>query len=207
MKPLRFFWIRHAPPVNPLDLCYGQADIGVDVSDDAAFARQAKNLPLHATWMASPLTRTLETAKKLAQFHDNAQTITIATDSRLMEQSFGRWEKMSRTAMRADPGFPPYNADPAQIAPPGGESLIDLAARVNPVIDTLIAGHPQGGDFVIVAHGGTIRAALHQATGLAMQDTLRLGVSPLSLTVLHYDPRKLRYHKNPWSLESLNLKP
>lgn len=207
MSLLRFFWIRHAPPVNPDDLCYGQADIGVDVSNDSAFASQARKLPAHALWVASPLTRTVQTAQKLAQFHDNAQSIVLATDHRLIEQSFGRWEQLNRTAMRADPGFAPYSADPEHIAPPGGESLIDLAARVTPAIDALIAAHPKGGDIVLVAHGGTIRAALHHATGLMMQDTLKLGVSPLSLTEIHYDPARLRHHRNPWTLEGLNIKP
>lgn len=207
MKPLRFYWLRHAPPVNPQDLCYGQADIAVDLSDDAGFARQAKCLPLKAQWLASPLTRTMDTARKLAQFHEDAASITIASDPKLIEQSFGRWESMNRTQMRADPGFPAYQADPAGTRPPGGESLTDLAARVKPAINHLIAANPAGGNIVIVAHGGTIRAALHQAANLPMQDTLRLGVSPLSLTVIEYDPRKLRHNRNPWSVESLNIKP
>lgn len=204
---LRFYWLRHAPPINPEDLCYGQADIKADISDDAAFARQAARLPKDAIWVASPLIRTMDTAKKLAAFHENSKTITIRADRTLIEQSFGRWEKMTRTAMRQDPGFPGYNNDPAQVAPPGGESLTDLARRVTPAIDQLAKDHPQGGNVVIVAHGGTIRAALHQATGLSMNDTLRLGVSPLSLTIIQYDPRKLKHGKNPWSLESLNIRP
>lgn len=207
MSILCFYWLRHAPPINPQDLCYGQADIAADLSDDAAFARQAARLPMDAQWLASPLSRAMETARKLAQFHANAKNITIAQDRNLIEQSFGRWESMTRTAMRFDPGFAPYNADPAGIAPPGGESLVTLAARVKPVINDLISANPRGGDFIIVAHGGTIRAALHQAAGLPMQDTLRLGVSPLSLSVIQYDPRKLRHNRNPWSVESLNIKP
>lgn len=207
MKPLRFYWLRHAPPVNPLDLCYGQADIAVDLSDDDAFARQAQRLPNGAQWLASPLTRTLETAQKLARFHANARTITIATNRDLVEQSFGRWESMTRTQMRGDPGFPPYIADPAQTPPPGGESLSDLAARVTPVIQNLVKSNPLGGDYVIVAHGGTIRAALHHAADLPMQDTLRLGVAPLSLTIIEYDAQQLRHNRNPWSVNALNIKP
>jgi alpha-ribazole phosphatase len=204
---MRFYWLRHAPPINPDNLCYGQADIRADISDDAAFARQANRLPEDAKWVSSPLIRTMDTAEKLAAFRENGKTITIRPDRALIEQSFGRWEKMTRTDMRNDPGFPAYNNDPANVAPPGGESLIDLAGRVTPAIEKLIHDHPEGGNVVVVAHGGTIRAALHQATGLPMRDTLRLGVSPLSLTIIQYDPRKLKHGKNPWSLESLNIRP
>lgn len=207
MGILRFYWLRHAPPINPQDLCYGQADIAADISDDAAFARQAARLPADAQWLASPLSRTMDTARKLAQFHANAQAITIAQAPNLIEQSFGRWETMTRLAMRADPAFAAYNADPAAVAPPGGESLVTLAGRVIPVINDLISAHSKGGDFVIVAHGGTIRAALHQATNMPIQDTLRLGVSPLSLSIIQYNPAKLRNNRNPWSIESLNIKP
>jgi len=204
---LRFYWVRHAPPINPDNLCYGQADIKADISDDAAFARQAERLPKDAEWVTSPLIRTMDTAKKLAAFRENGKAITIRSDRKLIEQSFGHWEKMTRIAMRSDPGFPAYNNDPARVAPPGGESLIDLAGRVNPAIEKLIKDRPGGGNVVIITHGGRIRAAVHQATGMAMQDTLRLGVSPLSLTIIQYDPRKLKYNKNPWTLESLNIQP
>ena len=97
---LRFYWLRHAPPINPGDLCYGQADIKADISDDAAFARQAARLPKEAIWVASPLIRTMDTAKKLAAFHENGKNITIRADRTLIEQSFGQWETMTRTAMR-----------------------------------------------------------------------------------------------------------
>ncbi len=207
MGILRFYWVRHAPPINPHNLCYGQADILADISDDDAFATQAARLPHDAAWFSSPLTRTMDTAQKLAAFHANANSITISACPALMEQSFGDWEKVSRPAMRAHASFPAYNANPAVIAPPNGESMNDLAARVIPTINTLISGHPQGGDFVLVAHGGTIRAALHQATGLSMGDTLRLGVFPLSLSIIEYDPRRLHYNKSPWTLNSLNTGP
>lgn len=208
MSILRFYWLRHAPPVNPQDLCYGQMDIGVDLSDDAAFEQQAKQLPPNSVWLASPLGRTLKTAEKLAAFHENAKTITIATDPSLMEQSFGRWETRSRADLRNDPDFIAYRKSPETIRPPEGESMNTLASRVIPAIDALVtANRKKGGDFVMVAHGGTIRAALHHATGMAMADTLRLGVAPLSLTVIEYDMRKLRQNRNPWVLASLNLKP
>lgn len=207
MSILRFYWLRHAPPINPGDLCYGQADIAADISDDGAFARQAARLPDDAVWIASPLTRTMETAKKLAAFHANAASIAIAAEPALIEQSFGDWEVLPRTAMRAHPHFPAYNNDPAGVAPPNGESMSDLAARVVPAINDIIVANPKGGNFVLVAHGGTIRSALHQATGLPMRDTLSLGVAPLSLSVIQYDPRRIRHGKSPWSLDSLNVRP
>lgn len=207
MGVLRFFWLRHAPPINPGNLCYGQADIAADISNDAAFAAQTSRLPENATWVASPLIRTMDTAKKLAAFHVNANSITIASDRALMEQSFGDWEKLTRPEMRAHATFPAYNTDPGTVAPPNGESMNDLAKRVIPSINDLIAAHPTGGDIVLIAHGGTIRSALHQATGLSMRDTLGLGVAPLSLSIIQYDPRRIRHNRSPWSLESLNIKP
>jgi alpha-ribazole phosphatase len=207
MGILRFYWLRHAPPINPGNLCYGQADIAADISDDAAFTAQASRLPHDATWVSSPLIRTMETARKLAAFHANAHNITIADNRALIEQSFGDWEKLTRPEMHAHAAFPAYRADPGAVAPPNGESMDDLAARVIPAINDLIAAHPKGGNIVIVAHGGTIRSALHQATGLSMRDTLSLGVAPLSLSVIQYDPARIRHNQSPWSLESLNIKP
>ena len=106
-----------------------------------------------------------------------------------MEQHFGDWQGRSRAEIQAR--FPEEDRrfwlGPARHAPPGGESFADLYDRVAPAIDAL-AGRWIGRDVVVVAHGGTIRAALGRALGLAPERMLGFGALNLSLTRIDWHP-------------------
>ena len=67
--------------------------------------------------------------------------------------------------------------NPASNAPPGGESFGDQVRRVAEGLARLPAG-----DVIVVAHSGTIRAALAIALAIAPAQALRFVVDPLSLT-------------------------
>ncbi|MBI2235221.1 MAG: histidine phosphatase family protein [Micavibrio aeruginosavorus] len=198
-KPLRFYWIRHAPPVNPGNICYG-ADMDVDLSDTQALKRQAARLPDGAEWIASPIQRAVSTANALSAAHRGGAGIALGIMDDLREQSFGQWVGLPRDALKTQAGFDAYRKDPVNAAPPGGESLKDLALRVGSCSDRIAAAHPQGGDVVVVAHKGTIRAALHHAAGIDLKDTLRLSIDPLSITIVEYANTR-------WTLRHMNMTP
>jgi alpha-ribazole phosphatase len=199
MKPLRFHWIRHAPPVNPDNICYG-ADMDVDLGDAAALVKQASLIPCGAEWIASPMSRAWKTANALIDQHSDRANIMLRIEPDLREQSFGDWVNLPRNSLPGQPGFAAYMADPENNAPPNGESLKNVAARVSSVIDTLIVRHKQGGDLCIVSHKGINRAALHHALGTPLKDTLKIASDPLSVTILEYDYKQ-------WTLKHFNLKP
>jgi broad specificity phosphatase PhoE len=67
------------------------------------------------------------------------------------------------------------------MAPPGGESFAAVADRVERAVDRLTAAHA-GRDIVAVAHGGSIRAALGVALGLAPDRALGFVIDNCSLT-------------------------
>ena len=202
---LRFFWVRHAPPVNPDGLCYGQKNIQADLTNNKAFRRQAALLPDKAVWVSSPLSRAFETASKLAKYKSG---LTILRDSRLMEQSFGHWQEMRKTDLDKTVAFSTYIADPANIRPPGGESLTDLKRRTEEAVSQMLNTYcGKEKNIVVVCHGGTIRSALSIATGLGIHDTLRVSIDPLSISTLRYDSDKLKKLKNPWTIEAVNTKP
>lgn len=199
IRPLRFYWIRHAPPINPGNICYGAA-MDVDVSDVAALKKQAALIPDGALWVVSPMPRAQKTAQSLLNHHHDCGLVTVHIEDDLREQSFGHWVNLPRGDLHKQPGFSAYMADPENNAPPGGESLRDVAKRVGRVIDDIVAHHPHGGDVCLVSHKGTNRAALHHMVGIALKDTLKISSDPLSVTSLIYT------HK-AWALRDLNLKP
>ena len=67
--------------------------------------------------------------------------------------------------------------DPTGNCPPGGESFADLCARIAPALARLA----DGGRVTVVAHAGTVRAALALALG-AVPPALAFEVAPLSAT-------------------------
>lgn len=165
--------IRHAPKLDSGAMA-GRRDVAADCSDTAAFdALRAKvGMGGGDTLHASPALRCQQTA---AALWGQAPQI----DPRLREQDFGDWEGMAHADL-PDLGPMPQR-DLATFTPPNGESFAQLCARAMPALMDLPAGR-----HIIVAHAGTVRAALGIALGVAHLG-LGFSVAPLSLTRLSRD--------------------
>ncbi len=199
----RWWWIRHAPVTTDGGRIYGQTDMPADCSEAAVFEGLAGVLPAGAVWVASQLQRTHQTAAAIRAAGHTAPEPDVV--EALAEQHFGDWQGQSRNEI-----FATYGADhgfwlaPADHAPPGGESFAQLMARVAGAIDDLNARHA-GRDIVAVAHGGTIRAAIGHALGLAPARSLGFVVDNCSLTRLdHVDGGE---RGSAWRIAGLNLRP
>jgi alpha-ribazole phosphatase len=70
---------------------------------------------------------------------------------------------------------------PATHAPAGGESFVAVMGRVGEAIRRIEQRHA-GRDIIVVAHGGTIRAALAAALDLAPEAALAFRIDNCSLT-------------------------
>jgi broad specificity phosphatase PhoE len=112
-------------------------------------------------FIASPLSRARHSMdilmRELVALGALGAPMPYATDDRLKELSFGRWEGFTWKEVRRDdqPDYAARNADIWNIAPPGGESYASLATRAGPLLRSL----PRG--TVVVSHGGVSRVALH----------------------------------------------
>ena len=212
MNVTRFWWIRHAPVINPGGRIYGQRDVPADTSNSAAFKGLAQRLPVEAVWIATRLRRTQATAAAIhaamGRAEGNSPMVAIAHD--LIEQNFGAWQGLTYEDIGAygrgpggDSGHRFWLA-PATTTPPGGESFVDVISRVAPAVTRLAEEHV-GRDIVIVAHGGTIRAALAQALELAPEAALALTIDTLSLTRIDRvdDPSP----GHGWRIGAINLPP
>ncbi|KGJ03999.1 alpha-ribazole phosphatase [Paracoccus halophilus] len=159
---IRLMILRHAPLARPG--LAGRRDVAADCSDGAAMDWAARALNGADACWASPALRCRQTCAALGlvpEYHAD-----------LWEQDFGAWEEPG--ASPPDLGLLPVR-DLAAHRPPGGESFLDMAARVQPVLNRA------RGNTAIIAHAGTARAALALAVGPA---ALSFSVAPLSLTVM-----------------------
>jgi alpha-ribazole phosphatase len=201
MTTTRWWWIRHAPVINPDKLLYGRLDLAADTSNGAAVAGLAARLPRGAIWLHSPLRRTAETAAALLAAMGETAAPTVVPE--LVEQDFGAWQgRPSREVYDALPRHDPFWSHPSAHTPPGGESFDALLQRVQPAILALSDTH-FGCDIVAVAHAGTVRAAVALALDLGGEQALRLAVEPLSLTRL--DRIRSSDGKDSWRITALNL--
>ena len=200
----RWWWVRHAPVINPSGAIYGRLDIPADVSDAASLRATANRLPAQAAWVATPLRRTRQTADGLlAAGADRLDAPPIHIEPDLMEQDFGDWQGLTRAELYADSVEPhPFWVSPATARPPGGESFADLMGRVGPAIDRLSAAYA-GGDIVAVCHGGPIRAAIALALALDPETALRFVIDTLSVTRL--DLLRFGDAAPEWRIGGINL--
>jgi broad specificity phosphatase PhoE len=178
----RWWWIRHAPVTSHGGRIYGQTDLPADCTGLETFAGLARLLPRDATWIASHLSRTHQTAAAIFAAAGRPMPALIVEPT-LAEQHFGDWQGLTHDelAARRDGAWHRFWLAPATLAPPGGESFVEVIARVGSAIERLTALH-QGRDIVAVAHGGTIRAALALALGLDAERSLGFVIDNCSLT-------------------------
>lgn len=174
----RWWWVRHAPVVNPEGLICGQSDFKADLSDTGKFDVLAGNLPENAVWVTTSLCRANETAKGLSRLVPIDGAIT--EDDGLREQSFGDWEGARWDDIPAGVSEA-YWRDPVANRTPNGEGFADVASRVSRTIERMNAEHG-GRDIVAVAHAGSIRAAIGLALDGGLRSSLSFRISPLSLT-------------------------
>jgi alpha-ribazole phosphatase len=206
----RWWWVRHAPVTVNDGRCYGQTDFPCDTSDTAAFAALARLLPRDAVWVTSTLLRTHLTAAAIVRAGlpgpDPIPGPDVLVEPELAEQNFGVWQGVRYEDLPHKQGeaYHRFWLAPAHIAPPGGESYDDLAARVTPAIRRLTREHA-GRDIIAVTHGGTIRAALGEALDLTPEASLAVNVDNLSLTRLDHFAEERGGH--PWRVVAVNQPP
>jgi probable phosphoglycerate mutase len=161
----RIFLVRHGATVlTAEDRFAGATD--VPLSDDGR--EQARRLAMRlrcqtiSAAYASPLGRTLETARILAAPH----RIDVQARDGLREISHGRWEQMTRREVEIQ--FPDeaasWDKDPYTFAPAGGESGLAVTARALPVLIEIVRTHP-GANVLVVSHKATIRLLLSSLLG------------------------------------------
>jgi alpha-ribazole phosphatase len=201
----RWWWIRHAPVIVDEGRIYGQSDLPCDCGDARVFAGLAALLPRDAVWLTSHLARTEQTARAIFAAADFAPPPELRQDKDLAEQHLGDWQGLDRRTFlmnrKQEPDSFWYAS--ADERAPNGESFVELTERVGRAIMRATQQHP-GRDIVAVAHGGTIRAALAIALGLAPRGGFAFLIDNCSLTRLdHYQGQQ----SAGWRVTMVNHRP
>jgi probable phosphoglycerate mutase len=154
--PLRLALMRHGiTEWNEAHRIQGRTNVPLSPAGRAALDRlRPPGALAGAAWMASPLSRAVETAERLG-----ARAVTLVPS--LIEMAWGDWEGETLDALRARLG-PLMAAEEARgvdFHPPGGESPRIVAARLAGWLADL-ARAPPAPIVAAVTHRGVLRAAM-----------------------------------------------
>jgi probable phosphoglycerate mutase len=192
--PTRVFMVRHGATVlSAEDRFAGVTDVELSEEGREQARRLAERLSQEkiSAVYASPLGRTVETARILAAPHD----LEVQTCDGFREISHGHWEGMKRRDVEKK--FPnemaEWEKDPYTFAPAGGESGLAVTARALPALIDLVREHP-GENILVVSHKATIRLLLSSLLGF---DPRRyrdnLDQKPAALNIVDFrDPTRAR---------------
>jgi len=156
----------------------------VGVRQAVALAERLSAEEIH-TLYSSDLDRARTTARLIAQRHD----LPVCLEPRLREIHFGAWEGLSYQQIqeRYAEEYKAWKADPMSVAPPGGETLAQVAERVRAVLDQLAVRHLNE-TVLITAHGGVLQVLLCLVLGLEPRGRWQFRLDNTSLSeVLLYE--------------------
>lgn len=171
--------VRHPKPIVPAGTCYGRLDVPAEgVEADAGRLRNL--LPAGLPVWTSPLVR----CRRLAECLHPAPRV----EARLAEMHFGDWEGRTWDEIGAA-ALDAWAADVAGFTPPGGESALDLQARVLAGIGGILeeAGN---GEAILVTHAGVMRMLVAHWQGLPPGEWLRLAFGYGMVTTVAVDTGK-----------------
>ena len=132
---------------------------------------------------ASPLERTVETARPIAR----RLGLRVRRERGLLECEFGEWTGAKLSSLAKKPEWADVQRCPSGFRFPGGESFPEMQARMASTISRLCQLH-KGQTIVAVSHADPIKAAVSSWAGTPLDLFQRLVVSPCSVSALVVGP-------------------
>jgi broad specificity phosphatase PhoE len=135
--------------------------------------------------VVSPLLRARQTAGLLG---DRLGWPEPVVDQRWAEVAFGEWDGLTAAEVsQRDPELFTQWLSRADVRPPGGESMLDLEARVKAGLDDVLREHA-GGTVVVVCHMTPVRSVVRTVLDAGETALWRLRCAPGSLTTVRFWP-------------------
>ncbi len=186
---MKLYVMRHGETNrNKLNHVLGRSDLplnekGLSQADMAG--RKLKDIHFDAIY-SSPMKRACQTAWSVVRHQTNPAPVLV--DDRLIEQNFGEFEGFSRDDER-------YQKEKRDYFKPfkGGESFLDVAARVYCFLDDLARESVRSDreNILITTHGGILRVIENYFSGMENEEFTRFFAS--NCEVRCYDfPKKDR---------------
>ncbi len=156
------------------------------VAQAEAIAKALATRSLAALYITD-LCRTAQTAAPLARCTGLAPVICVA----LREVDYGEWEgrTYAEVADQWPELYPRWKAAPDAVAPPGGETFAQLAARILPAFTALAQRHA-GEEIAIIAHKSVNRTLLCCLLELPVSRYTRIHQEPGAINRILVEPHR-----------------
>ncbi|MER6266005.1 bifunctional RNase H/acid phosphatase [Streptomyces sp900105755] len=187
--PATFVLLRHGEtPLTPQKRFSGSggtdpelSPVGLEQAQRAADALARRGTI--ETILASPLTRTRQTAAAVAE----RLGLDVTIEEGIKETDFGAWEGLTfgEVRERYPDDLTTWLADPSAHPTGGGESFAETAARIAATRDKLIAAYA-GRTVLLVTHVTPIKTFVQLALGAPLQSLFRMELSAASLSAVAY---------------------
>jgi 2,3-bisphosphoglycerate-dependent phosphoglycerate mutase len=175
--------IRHGESQwNRLNMFTGWQDVDLSEEGVAEAHRAGAMLKAEGRRLDIAFTSTLKRARntlKIILSELEHKDVPIVQDSALNERDYGDLMGLNKDEARKRWGDEQVNLwqRSYDVAPPGGESLKDTAARVLPFFEKRIVPELQAGkDVLVVAHGNSLRALVMQLDRLNPDQVIELSI-------------------------------
>ncbi len=183
--PTRVLLVRHGQTGSTGRVLPGRA-AGLNLSDAGrAQAERTAERIAEGTSVDAVYTSSLERARQTAAPIAAATGRRAKVDRGLIECDFGDWTGQQLSALMKKPEWSTVQRSPSSFRFPGGESFVEMQARIVATIDRLLAAHP-GGTIVCVSHADPIKAAIAHSIGTHLDLFQRIVISPASISVLAF---------------------
>ncbi|MDZ5645603.1 histidine phosphatase family protein [Nitrospirillum sp. BR 11828] len=184
----RLILLAHAPTRAQRDAIFAPA---TEPAEEAGLAQarhwaETRALRKVGQLLTAPEDRARQTAAALA----DALGVAVVEDAALTDLDVGTWQGHSLAALSAEEAeaVAAWLGDP-EARPHGGESLVQLQARVAAWLARIAAHDAAGRHMLAVTHPAVIRMAVIQVLDAPLQAFWRLDIAPLSLTDLRWNRR------------------
>ena len=177
-----FFLVRHAAhELVDRVLCGRMAGVKLGEEGRAQARRVAERLAREriAAIHTSPLERARETAEPIGKRLDLVPEIYEAIN----EIDVGDWAGRDFASLQGDARWASWNNARNVMRPPGGETMLEVQARVVGHLERVRGAHPDGA-VVLVSHGDVIKAALLYCLGMPIDGYRLFDISPASISTL-----------------------
>jgi broad specificity phosphatase PhoE len=150
----------------------GQSD--VPLNERGRAQAQALASQLQGERFASIYSSDLKRAKETADIVAVPLCLPVISEPRLREIDQGEWEGqlVDVIADRYAQLWQKRVVDPANVRPPGGETVGEVAARVNAAVDDIVRLHPEV-PVLIVSHGLALATVICRARGIPLGQAYR----------------------------------
>ena len=159
---------------------------GLHLSDEGrrqaeALATRLAAVPAIAAIYSSPLERARETVAPLAKVRD----LAVRVERGLLETDPGTWTGLSLKRAARRPEWAVVQRHPSAFRFPGGESFVEMQARMASTLERLVERH-RGETIVVASHADPIKTLVAWALGTPLDLFQRIVISPASITAIAY---------------------